>query len=43
MAEIRFQQLQQANGTPLRASLGGSGLAFYGSSAEALIPIRHLI
>jgi len=39
MAEIRFQQLQQPNGTPVRDALGGSGLAFYGSSAGSSVQI----
>ncbi len=39
MAEIRFQQLQQSNGTPMRDNLGGSGLAFYGASAGSSVQI----
>jgi len=39
MAEIRFQLLQQAAGTPTRNNLQGSGLAFYGSSAGSSVQI----
>ena len=39
MAEIRFQILQQPNGTPTRNDLQGSGLAFYGSSAGSSVQI----
>ena len=39
MAEILFQLLHNANGTPAIDSLGGSGLAFYGSSAGSSVQI----
>ena len=39
MAEIRFQQLQLANGTPSIRNLGGSGLAFYGATGGSSVQI----
>lgn len=39
MAEIRFQILGNANGTTDLFSFGGSGLAFYGSSAGSSVQI----
>ena len=39
MAEIRFQLLKQANGTPALDTLSGSGLAFYGTTAGSSVQI----
>lgn len=39
MAEIRFQILGAANGSPNLNTLSGSGLAFYGSSAGSSVQI----
>ena len=39
MAEIRFQLLKQANGTPAIDTLSGSGLAFFGATAGASVQI----
>tara|TARA_Y100001973_G_C5193868_1_gene332837 strand:- start:1102 stop:2073 length:972 start_codon:yes stop_codon:yes gene_type:complete len=39
MAEIRFQLLKQANGTPAIDTLSGSGLAFYGATAGSSVQI----
>ena len=39
MAEIKFQLLHNANGTATLDTLGGSGLAFYGSSAGSSVQI----
>ncbi len=39
MAEIRFQLLKQANGTPALDTLSGSGLAFYGATAGSSVQI----
>lgn len=39
MAEIRFQILNNADATPDLFSFGGSGLAFYGSSAGSSVQI----
>ena len=39
MAEINFQLLHNANGTAAVDNLGGSGLAFYGSSAGSSVQI----
>ena len=39
MAEIRFQLLKQANGTPALPTLSGSGLAFYGATAGSSVQI----
>ena len=39
MAEITFQLLHNANGTAAVDNLGGSGLAFYGSSAGSSVQI----
>tara|TARA_R100001443_G_scaffold4277_2_gene12667 strand:- start:60325 stop:61293 length:969 start_codon:yes stop_codon:yes gene_type:complete len=39
MAEIRFQLLKQANGTPAIDTFSGSGLAFYGATAGASVQI----
>jgi hypothetical protein len=39
MAEIRFQLLKQADGTPALDTLSGSGLAFYGATAGSSVQI----
>ena len=39
MAQIRFQLLKQANGTPVLDTLSGSGLAFFGATAGASVQI----
>ena len=39
MAEIIFQLLHNANGTAAVDDLGGSGLAFYGSTAGSSVQI----
>ena len=39
MAEIRFQLLKQAAGTPALPTLSGSGLAFYGTTAGSSVQI----
>ena len=39
MAELLFQLLHNANGTPAVPTLGGSGLAFYGSTAGSSVQI----
>ena len=39
MAQIRFQLLGNADGSPSRASLGGSGLAFYGATGGSSVTI----
>jgi len=39
MAELRFQVLGNADGSPSRASLGGSGLAFYGATGGSSVTI----
>ena len=39
MAEIRFQLLKQADGSPALDTLSGSGLAFYGATAGSSVQI----
>jgi hypothetical protein len=39
MAEIRFQLLKNADGTPALETLSGSGLAFYGATAGSSVQI----
>ena len=39
MAQIRFQLLKQANGTPAIDTFSGSGLAFFGATAGASVQI----
>ena len=39
MATINFQLLKETDGTPSRDTLGGSGLAFYGSAAGASVQV----
>lgn len=39
MAQIRFQLLKQANGSPALPTLSGSGLAFYGTTAGSSVQI----
>jgi hypothetical protein len=39
MAEIRFQLLKNADGTPALDTLSGSGLAFYGATAGSSVQI----
>jgi hypothetical protein len=39
MAVIRFQLLHQADGEPARDTLGGSGLAFYGTSGGTSVQV----